>query len=90
VQGGSFAPTISPVIKGFSIAGGNVTISGTNAQAGATYYLLTSTNLLLPLSQWTAVSTNVAAGANNFIFIGTNAVSPNSPKQFYILSGTNN
>jgi autotransporter-associated beta strand protein len=90
VQGSSFPPTAPPVIKGFSIAGGNVTISGTNAQAGATYYLLTSTNLLLPLSQWTAVSTNVATGANNFSFIGTNAVSPNSPKQFYILSSTNN
>jgi fibronectin-binding autotransporter adhesin len=90
VQGGSVPPTVSPVIKGFSIAGANATISGTNAQAGATYYLLTSTNLLLPVSQWTAVATNVAAGANNFSFIETNAVTPNSPKQFYILSSTNN
>ena len=90
VQGSSFPPTVSPVIKGFTIAGANVTISGTNAQAGAIYYLLTSTNLLLPLSQWTAISTNVAAGANNFSFIETNAVTPNSPKQFYILSSTNN
>lgn len=90
VQGGSFPPTVPPVVQRFSIAGANVTLSGTNAQAGATYYLLTSTNLLLPLSQWTAVSTNVAAGANNFSFIGTNAVTPNSPQQFYILSSTNN
>lgn len=90
VQGGSFPPTVPPVIKGFSISGANVLISGTNAQAGGIYYLLTSTNLLLPLSQWTAVSTNVATGANNFSFTETNAVSPNSPKQFYILSSTNN
>lgn len=90
VTGGSFAPTVPPVIKSFSISGANVTLSGTNAQAGAIYYLLTSTNLLMPLSQWTAVSTNVASGANNFTFTGTNAVSPNSPKQFYILSSTNN
>jgi autotransporter-associated beta strand protein len=90
VQGSSFPPTVSPAIKGFSISGANVLISGTNAQAGAIYYLLTSTNLLLPLSQWTAVSTNVAAGANNFSFTETNAVSPGSPKQFYILSSTNN
>ena len=90
VSGGSFAPTVPPVIKGFSLSGANVNISGTNAQAGAIYYLLTSTNLVLPLSQWTCVATNVASGANNFSFIETNAVSPASSRQFYILSGTNN
>lgn len=79
----------SPGITGISLSGGNVTISGTNAQAGATYYLLTSTNLLLPISQWTPVSTNVAAG-NNFTFIGTNTVTPGARQQFYILSSTNN
>jgi len=90
VSGGSFPPTVPPVIKGFSLSGLNATISGTNAQAGAIYYLLTSTNLLLPLNQWTCIDTNVASGANNFSFIETNAVSPGSPKQFYILSSTNN
>ncbi len=72
------------------MAGGNLDISGTNAQAGATYYLLTSTNLLLPVSQWLAVSTNVATGANNFTFTGANTVFPKNQQQFYLLSGTNN
>jgi autotransporter-associated beta strand protein len=83
-------PTVPPVITSFSFAGRNVVISGAAAQAGATYYLLTSTNLLLPMRQWTAVSTNVAAQSNNFAFIATNAVSPTDPQQFFILSGTNN
>ncbi len=86
VQGASTAP---PVITGFTIAGANVVISGINAQAGATYYLLTSTNLLLPLSQWTPVSTNVATGTT-FTFTEPNAVIPNRRSQFYILSSTNN
>ncbi len=85
----TMAPTVSPVVTGFSLSGHNVVISGNNAQAGATYYLLTCTNLLLPISQWTAISTNIAA-ANSFTFTGTNAVSPGDPQQFYILSGTNN
>jgi autotransporter-associated beta strand protein len=83
-------PTVPPVITSFSFAGRNVVISGTAAQAGATYYLLMSTNLLLPTRQWTAVATNVAAQSNNFAFIATNAVSPTDPQQFFILSGTNN
>ncbi len=83
-------PTVSPTITGFSLVNGNVVISGTNAQAGGTYYLLQSTNVALPLSQWTPVATNVVSTTNNFTFIGTNAVLPGNAQQFYILSNTNN
>ena len=86
----SVVPTVGPVITGFSLAGRNVVISGTGAQAGATFYLLTSTNLTTPVSQWTPVSTNVATGADTFTFTGTNAVFANNPQQFYMLSSTNN
>ena len=68
---------------------GNVVINGTNGQAGRTYYLLSSTNLLLPRNQWVALATNVLSSAN-FIFTGTNAVTPGRARQFYILSSTNN
>ncbi len=83
------APTVSPVITGFGIVGGNVVIGGTNAQAGAIYYLLTSTNLLLPVSQWQAVSTNTPTGTNSFSFTASNAVFPGDLQQFYIISATN-
>lgn len=81
-------PAVPPKITSFSVADGNVTVSGTNSQADATYYLLTTTNLSLPISQWTAVSTNVATG-NNFMFTGRNTIKPGTPQQFYILSSTN-
>jgi hypothetical protein len=88
------APTNSPVITSFSLvsngAGGkNVVINGIQGDVGATYYLLTSTNVATPLPQWQVVATNVA-GSSTFTFIGTNAVSPGQMQQFYILSATHN
>ena len=89
----TIVPTNSPGITSFSLVGGvggnNVVINGTNGDAGATYYLLTSTNVAKPFSQWQVVATNVV-GSGTFTFIGTNAVSPNGVQQFYILSSTNN
>ena len=80
-------PTIPPGITKFSRAGANVVISGTNGQAGYTYYLLTTTNLANPINQWNTVATNVL-GAASYTFIGTNAAG-NSGPQFYLLSSTN-
>jgi autotransporter-associated beta strand protein len=85
-------PTVSAHISSFSMVGGNVVIIGTNGQSGGTYYLLDSTNVAKPLSQWTTVATNImntngASGA--FTFTGTNVVTPGG-QQFYILSNTNN
>jgi hypothetical protein len=81
-------PTIPPGITNFSLVGGNVVISGTNGQAGGTYYLLATTNLTKPRNQWKTVATNVL-GASNYTFIGTNAVVTGSGQQFYMLSSTN-
>jgi hypothetical protein len=93
--GGStgLVPTNPPAITGFSLVGGgvgagNVVITGTNALAGATYYLLTSTNVAAPFKLWQTVATNVI-GSGTFTFIGTNVISPNR-QAFYILSSTNN
>jgi hypothetical protein len=85
-------PTISAGITGFTIADGNAVITGTNAQTTGVYYLLASTNVALPLNQWTPVATNVVStnGENGaFTFIGTNAVTPGGQQEFYILSNTN-
>jgi hypothetical protein len=86
-------PTNTVSITQFSLVNGNAVISGTNGLSGGTYYLLASTNLTKPFSQWTAVATNVVNtnGVNGaFTFIGTNVVSPGAGQQFYILSNTNN
>ncbi len=78
----------NPVITNFSFSGGNLTISGSNAQPG-TYYLLTSTSLMTPLNQWTPISTNVIS-ASPFTITGVNVVVHGDQQQYYILSNTNN
>lgn len=73
-----------PVITTTTILNGtSLVFSGTNGTLGATYYVLTSTNLVLPLSSWTPIFTNtfITGGA----FSVTNAISPSVPQRFYIL-----
>jgi autotransporter-associated beta strand protein len=86
-------PTVPPYVGSFSLVGANLVINGTNGVNGGTYYLLETTNLVTPLSQWKAVATNVVntnglLGA--FAFTGTNAITVGVGQQFYILSSTNN
>ena len=80
--------TSSPKITSFALQSGNAIISGTNGQAGATAFLLMTTNIMQPLSQWQTVATNVIGG-KSFTFTAANAASPGSPQRFYILSSTN-
>jgi hypothetical protein len=62
-----------------------VILNGTNGFAGGTYYVLTSTNLALPLSLWSPVSTNLLAAPGNFTITATNGLLSNAARQFYIL-----
>jgi hypothetical protein len=72
----------NPIITRFSITGGNIIISGTNnTGAGGSYSLLTSTNVALPLTNWTLLTTGTFDGSGNFAV--TNAASGN--RSFYIL-----
>ncbi len=72
-----------PVISSFAISGGNLLLSGTNGVPNAGCYLLGSTNLMLPVAQWTRIATNTF-GANGSLAI-TNAVNLAAPQQFYML-----
>ena len=56
---------------------------GTNGIANANYFVLASSNLSLPFSNWTRMSTNVFSGNGGFGF--SNALDVNSPRQFYLL-----
>jgi len=75
--------TSSPVISGTSL-----TISATNSGAGG-IYLLTSTNVALPLSSWKPVWTNVVGGSGSFTTNLAGVVNAALGQQFYILSNTN-
>jgi hypothetical protein len=77
-------PPSPPVFGSVTRAGGNLVMSGTGGTTNGTYYVLSTTNLSLPLIQWQPpVATNQFDGSGNFIF--TNAVSPGSPQMFYLL-----
>lgn len=56
----------TPVINSVTVSGNNLVFSGTNGPAGHNYVVLTSTNLALPLNQWTPVVTNNFSGTGTF------------------------
>jgi hypothetical protein len=75
----------SPGIVSLQISGTQLIFNGTNGSAGGTYYVLTSTNVTTPLSQWLPVSTNVLASSGSFMITATNGYLPATPQQFYII-----
>jgi hypothetical protein len=58
-------------------------ISGNGGTPNGNYYVLTSTNVAVPASQWTCVATNQFDGASRFVF--TNSPNTNYPQSFYLL-----
>jgi uncharacterized repeat protein (TIGR03803 family) len=86
IWGTVFGLTIPPLkITGLTPAGTNLMLNVVNAVAGETYTLLTSSNVTLPLSQWTPAASNLPATNPSFTFTVTNAVTPGQPQQFYLL-----
>jgi hypothetical protein len=78
-------PAALPHIAGISLSGANLVINGVNGSSGLTYYVLTSTNLALPFSQWTPMGTNIWSTNGNFSLTVTNAVNPSDSQQFYLI-----
>lgn len=74
----------TPQITSISLSGTTLTITATNGAANGTYVLLQSTNVALPLAQWTPALTNNFDGSGN-LNLSTNIVDPNITQQFYIL-----
>jgi hypothetical protein len=72
----------------------NASVNGTNLQVQATclfagtYWLIGTTNVNLPASQWTPLLTNAvySRGTNNFVPALTNPLSA-APMQFYHICG---
>ena len=76
---------VQPVITGISLSGtgvNNLGISGTNGSPGYNLVLLNSTNVALPLNQWTPMLTNPLTAGNISV---TATVNTNAPQNFYIL-----
>ena len=71
-----------PDITGISLSGSDFIISGTNGTAGRQFAVLMSTNISLPLGQWTPIMTNTFSGPT---FSISNAVHSGAPENFYVL-----
>jgi len=77
------APTPSPQIGRMTMGGTNLIFNGTGGVADWTYYVLATTNLGLPVSQWTTIATNAFDTVGNF-----NCTIPSSlgtAQQFFLL-----
>jgi fibronectin-binding autotransporter adhesin len=77
------SPTPPPQISTISTDGTNVYLSASNGVANWPCYVLNSTNVSLPLTQWQVVGTNAFDQNGNLSF--TNAVGTNGCSQFYML-----
>ena len=73
-----------PLLDGIQISGGNVIVTGTNGTAGGNYYLLATTNLSLPMSNWTILATNQFGPGGSVA--STNLFNTNWPQGYFRLS----
>lgn len=74
-----------PLITGVKLSGTNLIFSGTNSVAAGAYSVLSSTNLIQPLSGWTSIWTNTLGSDTNFTFTATNAVKASDKKRYFYL-----
>jgi len=76
----------APLFGGITAAGGPngaFILSGIGGTSGSNYFVLTSTNLAIPLASWTPIATNQFGNLGQFSF--TNTPPTNVPQLFYIL-----
>ena len=81
-------PSGSPVAsagtdKSITLPTSSVIINGSGGPINGTYFVLSSTNIALPLTNWTRLLTNQFDATGNFIF--TNAINAAVPRRFYVL-----
>jgi hypothetical protein len=78
-------PMPAPAVSTLSLAGTNFIFNVANNITGGVFTVLMSTNLSLPLTNWTAVVTNIVGNSGNVSITATNAVLPSAPGQFFLL-----
>ena len=73
----------SPVVGSLGVMGGKLVLTGSGGITNGSYYVLSSTNLAAPLTNWTRLATNRFDNGGNFDV--TNAMNNNSPQSFYLI-----
>lgn len=76
-------PPPTPQIAGTGMSGNNFSCNGFAGTPGWTYYVIGSTNLALPMTNWTVIATNTFDSQGNFSF--TQPVNPGASPEFYSL-----
>jgi fibronectin-binding autotransporter adhesin len=76
-------PSQPASITGVTLSDGNIIVTGTNLNGGQNFHyeIISSTNLTLPLTNWTVLATNAFNADGTFSF--TNAISPATPAMFF-------
>ena len=74
-----------PAFSSITPAGSDLNLSATGGAAGGAVTVLTSTNLALPLAQWTTLTTGNFDGAGSFTYTVTGALNSGTAQQFFIL-----
>jgi len=72
-----------PAFKKIVLVNDAMVSSGSGGPTNVPYYVLTSTNLSLPVAGWKRVQTNAFDLGGNFSF--TNEINANAPQLFYLL-----
>jgi rhamnogalacturonan endolyase len=72
-----------PVIGSIAVSGTSFVFTGTGGLANANYYLVGSTNLTVPVTNWTRLLTNKFDAGGNFNF--TNPLNAGWPQGYYRL-----
>jgi autotransporter-associated beta strand protein len=72
-----------PTIGSVGVSGGNLVLRGAGGMTNGTYYVLISTNVAAPLTNWTRLLTNQFDGSGSFNF--TNPMMPAAVQNFYLL-----
>ena len=75
----------APLITSIKLNGTSLAIQGTNGLTGYKFSLLSSTNVALALTNWTAVPAWSGVPFNGPTFNITNTIDPASPKMFYAI-----
>jgi hypothetical protein len=74
----------TPPLLGAALRNGSqLVLTGTGGIPGAECYLLSSTSLVLPQTEWAVLATNVFDAGGNFIF--TNVLTADFPQRFFQL-----
>ena len=80
----SFKPALSSIDFSSLLSSGTITLNATNGLAGGPLQVLTSTNLALPLAQWTTNSTANFDGSGNLTSFSI-TVDPTLPQLYLLL-----